>query len=319
MKSTTCLFNRVTVLGACGGIGQSLSLLLKRTPLISHLSLYDVTDATGVAADLSHISTPALVKGYAKDQLDECLKNSEIVLIPAGVPRKPGMTRDDLFSLNAGIIHDLTESIAKQCPGAIIGVITNPVNSTVPIAVEVLKKYGCFNPKKVIGITTLDIVRAKTFCAISRDMNPFDINPSVIGGHSGATIVPILSSLGMRFTQKEVETITHRIQYGGDEVVAAKAGKGSATLSMAYAAAEFTTSLLKAMRGDQGVVECAFVHSDIQPGLSYFSSKCELGPEGIHQVHPIGEITKYEQTLIDTCVKELAVSIKKGEDFVLRK
>ncbi|KAJ1547273.1 malate DEHYDROGENASE, NAD-dependent, partial [Cladochytrium tenue] len=95
---------KVAVLGAAGGIGQPLSLLLKANPLVSHLSLYDIVNTPGVAADLSHINTPSKVTGHkGPEQLAEALTGASIVVIPAGVPRKPGMTRDDLFNINAGI------------------------------------------------------------------------------------------------------------------------------------------------------------------------------------------------------------------------
>jgi len=85
------------------------------------------------------------------------------VIIPAGVPRKPGMTRDDLFKINAGIVRTLCEGVAKCCPNAIVNLISNPVNSTVPIAAEVFKKAGTYDPKRLLGVTMLDVVRANTF------------------------------------------------------------------------------------------------------------------------------------------------------------
>ena len=91
---------KVAVLGAAGGIGQPLSLLLKINSLVSELSLFDIVNTPGVAADLSHINSNAVVKGYkGDDQLEEALTGAKIVVIPAGVPRKPGMTRDDLFNI----------------------------------------------------------------------------------------------------------------------------------------------------------------------------------------------------------------------------
>jgi malate dehydrogenase len=87
----------------------------------------------------------------------------DLVVIPAGVPRKPGMTRDDLFKINAGIVRTLSEGIVKSCPNAIVNLISNPVNSTVPIAAEVFKKAGTYDPKRLLGVTTLDVVRANTF------------------------------------------------------------------------------------------------------------------------------------------------------------
>uniref|UniRef100_A0A3B3X691 Malate dehydrogenase n=1 Tax=Poecilia mexicana TaxID=48701 RepID=A0A3B3X691_9TELE len=157
---------KVAVLGASGGIGQPLSLLLKNSPLVSQLSLYDIAHTPGVAADLSHIETRAQVSGYiGPDQLGAALKGCEVVVIPAGVPRKPGMTRDDLFNTNATIVANLADACARNCPEAMICIIANPVNSTIPITSEVMKKHGVYNPNRVFGVTTLDIVRANTFVA----------------------------------------------------------------------------------------------------------------------------------------------------------
>jgi lactate/malate dehydrogenase, NAD binding domain len=187
---------------AGGGIGQPLSLLLKMNKLVGELALYDIAGTPGVAADLSHCNTPVTVTAYmGADELGACLKGADLVVIPAGVPRKPGMTRDDLFNTNAsappapaaaarldvrardvgqaqsqqrnavllsahyrthvralqmqaaaqlescatqtrccvGIVADLAKACAKHCPDAILNIITNPVNSTVPIVAEVLK------------------------------------------------------------------------------------------------------------------------------------------------------------------------------------
>ena len=95
--------------------------------------------------------------------MENALTGMNLVIIPAGVPRKPGMTRDDLFKINAGIVKTLCEGIAKSCPNAVVNLISNPVNSTVPIAAEVFKKAGTYDPKKLLGVTMLDVVRAKTF------------------------------------------------------------------------------------------------------------------------------------------------------------
>lgn len=92
---------KAVVLGAAGGIGQPLSLLLKLNEVVTELALYDIVNSPGVAADLSHINTPAKVTGYLppNDGLKNALTNAHLVVIPAGVPRKPGMTRDDLFKV----------------------------------------------------------------------------------------------------------------------------------------------------------------------------------------------------------------------------
>ena len=180
----------VAVLGASGGIGQPLSLLLKQNPLVTDLRLYDVRLAPGVAADISHVNTPSTTTGYQADQLGEALKDVEVIVIPAGVPRKPGMTRDDLFNTNASIVRDLAKKAAEVAPKAHLLIISNPVNSTVPIVAEVFKKAGVYDPKKLYGVTTLDVTRASTFLSGISGKKPADTIVPVVGGHSGVTIVP---------------------------------------------------------------------------------------------------------------------------------
>jgi malate dehydrogenase len=148
------------------------------------------------------------------------------------------MTRDDLFNINAGIVKGLIETIADVAPKAYILIISNPVNSTVPIAAEVLKAKGVFDPKRLFGVTTLDVVRAETFVAeIVGESNPQSLTIPVIGGHSGETIVPLFSQAKPAVTipEDKYAALVKRVQFGGDEVVQAKDGLGSATLSMAYA------------------------------------------------------------------------------------
>ena len=143
---------KVAVLGAAGGIGQPLSLLLKLDKRVTELSCYDVAPVTpGVAADLDHCSSDSVAKGYGADDLDKALDGASVVVIPAGVPRKPGMTRDDLFNTNASIVATLIEGVAKNCPKAMINIISNPVNSTVPIAAEILKKHGVYDEQRLFG------------------------------------------------------------------------------------------------------------------------------------------------------------------------
>ncbi|KAI1790718.1 malate dehydrogenase [Ganoderma leucocontextum] len=327
---------KAVVLGAAGGIGQPLSLLLKNNPNVTELSLYDIVNTPGVAADLSHISTPAKVTGYlpADEGLKKALTGADIVVIPAGVPRKPGMTRDDLFKINAGIVRDLATGIATTAPKAFVLVISNPVNSTVPIVVEIFKKHGVFDPKRIFGVTTLDVVRASTFVAeVHGDLGkaPNVVVP-VIGGHSGVTIVPLLSQsshpLPSGFAQDALEALTNRIQFGGDEVVKAKDGAGSATLSMAYAGVEFANKLIRAVKGEKGIVAPSFVHlaadkdggeavkKEIGRDLDYFSAPIELGPEGVVAIKSLGKVTDYEAGLIKAAVPELVINIEKGVSFI---
>uniref|UniRef100_U5EL58 Malate dehydrogenase, mitochondrial n=1 Tax=Corethrella appendiculata TaxID=1370023 RepID=U5EL58_9DIPT len=309
---------KVAVCGASGGIGQPLSLLLKQSPLVTELSLYDIVHTPGVAADLSHIETKSKVTGYnGPENLEKALQGCQVVIIPAGVPRKPGMTRDDLFNTNASIVRDLAAACAKACPKAIIGIISNPVNSTVPIASETLAKAGVLDPKRVFGVSTLDIVRANTFIGEAAGHDPQNVNVPVIGGHSGVTIIPLLSQCkpAVSFPQDKVKALTERIQEAGTEVVKAKAGAGSATLSMAYAGARFALAAVRALNGEQNVVECAYVRSDLTES-TYFATPILLGKNGIEKNLGIGKLNDYEKELLAKAIPELKKNIQKGEDFV---
>ncbi|VDM01701.1 unnamed protein product [Schistocephalus solidus] len=402
------ILNKVALLGASGGIGQPTALLLKQNTLIKELALYDIAHCPGVAADLSHIETACAVTAH-KDpsELPDALRGANVVVIPAGVPRKPGMTRDDLFTFNASVVANLALACAKHCPEAMICIITNPVNSTVPIAAELLKKMGVYNPKRLFGVTTLDIIRSNTFIAQAKanfaycgrnqldchelanshilrlspavldsdeeyvvvclDPNaigiavykvssryrcynyliPFQgldvrkVNCPVICGHSGVSIIPVISqctpqvsfppaSFCIHFYMltlgkiesfsvsydptEEREKLTKRIQNAGTEVVEAKAGAGSATLSMAYAGVRFVNSLLQAMNGVKGVVECTFVESNVSE-CEFFSTPILLGPEGVEKNLGVGKLNEYEISLLKTALPELKKNIEKGKKF----
>jgi malate dehydrogenase len=309
----------VAVLGAAGGIGQPLALLLKGHPAVGELRLYDVVGTAGVGADIGHINTQSKVTAHmGAEELSGALYGADLVVIPAGVPRKPGMTRDDLFNTNAGIVQTLCEGIAKYCPRAWVAIISNPVNSTVPIAAEVFKRAGTYDPRKLLGVTKLDVVRAQQFIGEILAVDPATVAVPVVGGHAGVTILPLLSQAvpRLQLPQNRVKALTERIQDAGTEVVKAKAGKGSATLSMAYAAAAFADSCLKAMAGQPGVEECAYVQSHAHPRLPFFASRLRLGREGVADILPLGQLSAYEEEGLKAVEKELAGSIQKGIDFV---
>jgi malate dehydrogenase len=307
---------KVCVLGAAGGIGQPLSLLLKlQLPAGSELSLYDVAPFTpGVAVDLSHIPTDVSVSGFVGDDIEAAMQDADIVVIPAGVPRKPGMTRDDLFNVNAGIVKKLIAAGARACPNACFAIVTNPVNSTVPIAAETLKAAGVYNKRKLFGITTLDVIRSNTFVAEIAGKSTSEVNVSVIGGHSGVTILPLLSSVaGVELSQSDIEALTPRIQEAGTEVVEAKAGAGSATLSMGQAAARFTLSLVAAMNGD-AVTECCYVQVG-DDSSSFHAQPVVLGREGVESIPELPPLSEYEQKLLDEMRSTLDSNISKGVEF----
>lgn len=335
---------KATILGAAGGIGQPLSLLLRLNEKIDELSLYDIVNTEGVAADLSHIPTQQKIKGYVPQgknddfTIKKALKGSDIVIIPAGIPRKPGMTRDDLFKINAGIVKTLVHQVGLSCPDAFICIISNPVNSTVPIAVEELKRLGVFNANKIFGITTLDNLRLEQFLSTSLQgsVTTDELRGDVItiGGHSGDSIVPLLNSWIKNFDNgnsgtinEQYDALIHRVQFGGDEVVKAKDGKGSATLSMATAAYRFVDNLLNAITKKGTIVhEVAFVKIDeletyqiprfVSKNTQYFSLPILISQKGIERVEFPQYLCEKEVLMTKHAVEKVKKDVAKGFDFV---
>ena len=240
---------------------------------------------------------------------------------------------------NASIVRDLASAIGRVSPQAHILVISNPVNSTVPIVASTLAKAGAYDPRRVFGVTTLDVVRAARFTASLANTHPNNTPITVVGGHSGATIVPLLSQSahGKAIKGEAYKQLVRRIQFGGDEVVKAKDGAGSATLSMAYAGAKFTNTLLRGLNGEKGVITPTFVESPLfrEKGIDFFSSNVELGVwflqfyrlldhakcaplqvNGVEKIFPLGELSAEEDKLLEACLPELKKNIEKGRAFV---
>jgi malate dehydrogenase len=272
----------------------------------------------GVAADLNHIEKKASVKGYVMevgknpiDHVKECLTGCDLVLIPAGMPRKPGMSRDDLFKVNADIAKGLVEACAAYCPNAILALIVNPVNSIVPAMAELYKKKG-LDVKKIVGVTTLDCVRANKFVAEITGKNPNFINVPVVGGHAGSTILPLFSKdkAAASIDKEKIPDLDKKVQDAGTEVVEAKGGKGSATLSMAYAGSRLGSSILAGLTGRRRV-ECAYVKSDVED-MGYFTSKVVFGEGGVKKVLPLGELSDHEKTRLEEAKAQLKGEIETG-------
>ena len=313
---------KVCVCGGAGGIGQPLCLLMAMDPNVKELCVFDLNvamvPAAGVAADLSHLEKKSAVKGYVMevgqkpvDNLEECLTGCNLVLIPAGMPRKPGQTRDDLFKINADIAKGIVEACAKYCPTAVLGMIVNPVNSVVPAMAELYKKKG-LDPMKIVGISTLDVVRANKFVGEITGADPNKVNIPVIGGHAGATILPLFSQdrFGKTIDAEKIPDLDKKVQDAGTEVVNAKNGKGSATLSMAYAGARLGKAVLAGMAGGRRV-ECAYCKSEVTD-LPYFAQKVAFGKDGISKVFPLGDLNEYETKRLEEVKEQLKGEIESG-------
>eukprot|EP00448_Togula_jolla_P016047 CAMPEP_0170575864 /NCGR_PEP_ID=MMETSP0224-20130122/4090_1 /TAXON_ID=285029 /ORGANISM="Togula jolla, Strain CCCM 725" /LENGTH=335 /DNA_ID=CAMNT_0010898675 /DNA_START=72 /DNA_END=1079 /DNA_ORIENTATION=- len=316
---------KVCIVGGAGGIGQPLSLLMCMDPNVKEVCVYDLTlamvPAEGVAADLSHINKGVKVKAYAFDKDDkaiekaeECLTGCNLVLVPAGVPRKPGQDRKDLLNINAGIAKNIVEACAKFCPKAVVALIVNPVNSVVPAMCEMWKKKG-LEPSRIVGVTTLDCVRANKFVHEITGAPIESVEVPIIGGHAGTTILPLFSQdkAAASIPADKLADLDKRVQDAGTEVVKAKNGKGSATLSMAFAGARLGSAVLSGLAG-QEVTECAYVMSSVTE-LPYFASKVTFGENGVKTVHPIGDLSAHETKRLAEMMPTLKEEIEAGLAF----
>merc|ERR1719265_103147 len=271
-------------------------------------------------ADLSHIEGKCKVTSLALtvnqdkaiEKAGDVLQGCDLVLVPAGVPRKPGQDRKDLLDINCNIAKGTVEACAKHCPNAVLGLIVNPVNSVVPAMCEMWKKAG-LDPRKIVGISTLDIVRANKFVS-EKTGKPACV--PVIGGHAGKTILPLFSQDAAAATidSAEIPALDSRVQDAGTEVVKAKNGKGSATLSMAYSGARLGKAVLSGLAGVPAT-ECAYVESNFCEGLQYFASPVVFGCEGVEAILPPPTLSAHEQARLEELYPILSDEILDGLEY----
>jgi malate dehydrogenase len=159
------------------------------------------------------------------------------------------------------------------------------------------------------------VIRSSTFVAEVFNEDPMEVKVPVIGGHSGITILPLLSQSGFEFSDDDAAAMTKRIQNAGTEVVEAKAGGGSATLSMGQAAAKFGLSLVRALNGEKDVIECTYVEGSGELAR-FFAQPVLLGKNGVEKILNYGTLSEFEQTTLDDALDTLRSDIKIGEEFV---
>jgi len=176
---------------------------------------------------------------------------------------------------------------------------------------EMWKKQG-LNPGKIVGISTLDVVRANKFV---QDITGKPCEIPVIGGHAGTTILPLFSQdpAGASIDASKIPALDEKVQNAGTEVVKAKNGKGSATLSMAYSGARLGKAVLSGRAGVEKT-ECAYVMSSVSE-LPYFASKVTFGKDGVKTVHGLGKLNDYEQKRLKEMIPTLKEEIDAGLEY----
>jgi len=223
--------------------------------------------------------------------------NSDIVVITAGVPRKPGMSRDDLLNTNAGIVRGVSEQIKKTSPNAIVIVVSNPLDAMAYVAYKTLG----FPKERVIGMAgVLDSARMATFVAEALDVSVEDVQPTVLGGH-GDTMVPVARyttvagiPLPDLLPKDKLEAILQRTRDGGAEIV--KLLKtGSAYYAPSAAVAVMVESILK---DKKRILPCAaFLEGEYGLKGLFVGVPVKLGAKGIEQVLQISLTAEEQQAL----------------------
>ena len=182
---------KVSIIGA-GNVGASCAEYIAISKIANEVVLLDIKEglSEGKALDLTQTSSTlgfdTVIKGVTNDY--KTTKDSDVVVITSGIPRKPGMTREELIDINAGIVNTVTESILKFSPKAIIVVVSNPMDTMTYLAL----KSNRLDKKKVIGMGgALDSSRFKTYLSKALNKPQSDIHAMVIGGHGDTTMIPL--------------------------------------------------------------------------------------------------------------------------------
>ena len=310
---------KITLIGA-GQIGGTLAHLaaLKK---IGDVVLFDVAKglATGKALDIAQ-SAPIEnfdIKISGTDNYNDT-KNSDVIIITAGVPRKPGMTRDDLLGINLKIIKDVAEGIKKTSPEAFVICITNPLD----VIVMALQKYTGFSKNKVVGMAgILDSSRFKYFLSLELKVHPYKIKSFVLGGH-GDTMVSMVNHTKVdgknlsdliksgNISQNKVEEIVERTKNGGAEIVK-HLQKGSAFYAPASSGIEMAESYLKDQKKE---LPCAaYLQGEYGVKDLYVGVPVIIGKEGVEKVVQINLDEKEKKLFQNSikAVKELFDAAKK--------
>src|SRR5579862_4527266 len=280
------MVNKITVVGA-GNVGATAAQRIAEKELARTVLMVDVVEGIPQGKGLDQWES-APIEGFdsrvvGTNTYDDTA-GSDIVVITAGIARKPGMSRDDLLNTNAGIVKQVSENIAKSSPNAIIIVVSNPLD----VMCYVAKQVTGFPRERVMGMAgVLDTARYRSFLAEALDVSVRDIQAMVLGGH-GDTMVPLISYTtvsGIPVTQlldrARLDAVVARTRNGGAEIVK-YLKTGSAYYAPSAAAVEMVEAIV---RDEKRVLPCA-AWLDGEYGLKgmYSGVPCKLGRKGLEQI-----------------------------------
>ena len=291
------MVNKITVVGA-GNVGATTAQRLAEKELAKVVVMVDVVDGVPQGKALDQWES-APIEGFDTRVIGtngyEETADSDIVIITAGIARKPGMSRDDLLNTNAGIVKQVSEHIKRTSPNAIVIMVSNPLD----VMAYVAKRVTGFPRERVLGMAgVLDTARYRSFLAEALDVSVEDIQAMVLGGH-GDTMVPLISYTtvsGIPVTQlmdkKTLDAIVDRTRNGGAEIV-----KFLKTGSAYYAPSAASVQMAEAIVHDKKrVLPCAaWLEGEYGMSGLFLGVPCKLGRNGLEQIIEV-ELTSQERT-----------------------
>ncbi|MDA3822586.1 MAG: malate dehydrogenase [Bacteroidales bacterium] len=308
--------NKITVIGA-GNVGATTANVIAQKDLAREVVLLDIKEglAEGKALDIWQTSSilhfNTRVTGSTNDYLKT--KGSGVVVITSGIPRKPGMSREDLIKTNAKIVKEVTEKVVKYSPDAIIIVVSNPLDVMTYAAFLAANKAS----KKVFGMAgILDTGRYKAFLADALEVSPEDIHAMLLGGH-GDSMVPLpryTSINGIPVTEllgpSVIERIVDRTRKGGGELVSLMGTSAS------YAPGAAVAQMVEAIVDDQKRIfpVCAMLNGDYGLKNIYLGVPVRLGKEGVEEIVEIS-LNEDEKKLLNSSSDEVKGVMKALDDL----
>ncbi len=280
------MVNKITVVGA-GNVGATTAQRLAEKELARRVVLVDIQEGIPQGKGLDQWQS-APIEGFdtrliGTNSYDETT-GSEIVVITAGIARKPGMSRDDLLNTNAGIVKQVSENIRETSPDAIIVMVSNPLD----VMSYVAKQVTGFPRERVLGMAgVLDTARYRAFLAEALDVSVRDIQAMVLGGH-GDTMVPLISYTsvsGIPITQlispERLQAIVDRTRNGGAEIV-----KFLKTGSAYYAPSSAAVQMCEAIVHDQKrILPCAaWLEGEYGMSGLFLGVPCKIGRSGLERI-----------------------------------
>lgn len=304
---------KVTVVGA-GNVGATCADVLAHREIANEVVLLDIKEgfAEGKALDIWETSPINLYDTRTIGSTNDYSKtaDSDVVVITSGLPRKPGMSRDDLIATNAGIVKTVTENVVKYSPNAVIIVVSNPLDVMTYCAYLTAK----FDPKKVFGMAgILDTARYRAFLAEELNVSPKDIQAVLMGGH-GDTMVPLpryTTVGGIPVTEmigeEKLDEIIERTKFGGGEIV--KLLGTSAWYAPGAAAAQMVEAIVRDQKRVFPV--CAWLQGEYGMKDIYLGVPVILGKNGIERIIEL-DLNAEEKKLLE----ESAVAVKSVMDVL---